>query len=69
MAPLSLSAEVLALLVCPVCRAAVAQEREALRCTGCGRVYPVTDGIPVMIAAGEPDSGAGLSAPGESRDR
>jgi uncharacterized protein YbaR (Trm112 family) len=40
----------LELLVCPACRADVKEEAAGLACVGCGRVYPVRDGIPVMLA-------------------
>jgi uncharacterized protein YbaR (Trm112 family) len=37
-------------LVCPVCRQPLALEVEAVRCNGCGRRYPIVDGIPVLLA-------------------
>jgi hypothetical protein len=39
----------LELLVCPACRADIREEAAGLACQGCGRVYPVRDGIPVML--------------------
>jgi uncharacterized protein len=40
-------------LVCPVpeCRKPfkVAEDESYLQCTGCGRIYPVRDGIPVLL--------------------
>jgi uncharacterized protein len=41
--------ELLDILACPSCRAAVAEEGDELACKGCGRRYPVRDGIPVML--------------------
>jgi len=45
--------KMLDILVCPVreCRKtlALAADESSLRCTGCGRVYPVRDGIPVLL--------------------
>ncbi|MGB6198823.1 MAG: Trm112 family protein [Candidatus Acidiferrales bacterium] len=43
--------ELLARLVCPVCRKSVQQmiDREALRCKTCRRIYPIRDGFPVML--------------------
>lgn len=41
----------LEILICPACHGAV-RETEAergLACLECGRVYPVRDGIPVML--------------------
>jgi uncharacterized protein YbaR (Trm112 family) len=44
--------QILDVLICPVpeCRKPLvpAADESSLRCTGCGRVYPVTDGIPVL---------------------
>ena len=37
-------------LVCPVCHAGLQLEAQAICCTGCGRRYPVVDGIPVLLA-------------------
>jgi hypothetical protein len=40
----------LAVLVCPVCHEKLETAAEGtLRCRGCGRRYPVEDGIPVML--------------------
>lgn len=38
-------------LVCPVDKADLTEDTEAerLECTGCGRRYPVQDGIPIML--------------------
>jgi uncharacterized protein YbaR (Trm112 family) len=49
-----LSQTLLEILVCPVCHQPVIagpnQSAHAwLHCTGCGRYYPVQDGIPVML--------------------
>ena len=41
--------ELLEILACPACKAAVRAEGERLACTSCGRRYPVRDGIPVML--------------------
>jgi uncharacterized protein len=38
------------LLACPACQDALAAEEGRMVCTGCGRAYPVVDGIPVLIA-------------------
>lgn len=50
----------LAWLVCPVCRAALdlwlevaapdGLAAEAVRCGGCGRRYPLVEGIPILLA-------------------
>lgn len=36
-------------VVCPVCYASLRFEEETVVCVGCGRSYPVVDGIPVLI--------------------
>jgi uncharacterized protein YbaR (Trm112 family) len=43
--------ELLARLVCPVCRTSLklVVDREALRCKTCRRIYPIRDGFPVML--------------------
>ena len=45
--------QILDVLVCPVpeCRKplTLAADESALQCTVCGRVYPVRDGIPILL--------------------
>jgi len=40
---------VLEQLACPACHGELRLEAERLSCGGCGRAYPVVDGIPVLI--------------------
>ena len=46
-----ISEQLLELLVCPVChdRLAVVPERDGLTCERCRLVFPIRDGIPVML--------------------
>jgi uncharacterized protein YbaR (Trm112 family) len=37
-------------LACPACLGNLRLEESRLLCIGCGRAYPVVDGIPVLIA-------------------
>jgi hypothetical protein len=39
----------LAILACPACHASVSETEGALVCGGCGRRYPIRDGIPIML--------------------
>jgi uncharacterized protein YbaR (Trm112 family) len=43
--------ELLEILVCPVCKQSVTltHQRDGLKCSSCGRIYPVIDDIPVML--------------------
>jgi len=41
--------EVLKLLVCPACQAKLALAEATVDCGGCGRRYPVVDGIPILL--------------------
>jgi uncharacterized protein YbaR (Trm112 family) len=41
--------EVLARLACPACHGELRLEGARLICSGCGRVYPIIDGIPALI--------------------
>jgi hypothetical protein len=45
-----LLASVLDQLACPACFAGLHLDGPQLRCDGCGRIYPIVDGIPVLIA-------------------
>jgi uncharacterized protein YbaR (Trm112 family) len=46
---------VLRLLACPVCHAGLAHhDEEAVQCTGCGRRYPIRDGLPVLLVSAAP---------------
>jgi uncharacterized protein len=48
---MALSKDLLEILVCPLCKAAleVKSDESGLKCTQCKRVYPVRDDIPVML--------------------
>jgi uncharacterized protein YbaR (Trm112 family) len=43
--------ELLAMLVCPVCKTPVqlTADKHGLRCSSCCVIYPIRDGFPVMI--------------------
>jgi len=43
--------ELLDILACPACKSEVTLDEAAQRivCSGCGRRYPIRDGIPVML--------------------
>jgi uncharacterized protein YbaR (Trm112 family) len=43
--------DLLAIMQCPACGGDLKEREEppALMCTGCGRAYPVEDGIPIML--------------------
>jgi hypothetical protein len=45
-----MTAEDLRWVVCPACRKALQLESDSVRCAGCGRRYPIVDGIPVLLA-------------------
>jgi uncharacterized protein len=41
-------------LACPVCLGSLEASLARLVCSSCGRVYPIVDGIPVLIAEDAP---------------
>ena len=49
--PQELRDGVLSLLTCPACGGALSQGEGCLICKGCRVAYPVTDGIPVLLAS------------------
>ncbi|MCR1782713.1 Trm112 family protein [Nocardioides carbamazepini] len=45
-----MSPELLAIIVCPACKGELTlTDVPELACGGCGLVYPVRDGIPVLL--------------------
>jgi uncharacterized protein YbaR (Trm112 family) len=46
----ALDSRVLEQLACPVCFGGLRLAADAIVCAGCGRAYPLIDGIPVLIA-------------------
>ena len=48
---MAVSQELLEILACPACKAAVELKPDgsALKCVECKRVYPIRDDIPVML--------------------
>jgi uncharacterized protein len=36
-------------LACPVCHGSLSFQETSVACSSCARVYPVVDGIPVLI--------------------
>ncbi len=41
--------ELLEILACPECKSEVELKEGRIVCKGCGRKYPIKDGIPVML--------------------
>jgi uncharacterized protein YbaR (Trm112 family) len=48
---MAISKDLLEIVVCPVDKAKLAMtpEEDGLKCVQCGRVYPIRDGIPVLL--------------------
>lgn len=46
-----LDPRLMSLIVCPACRADLRElpEDRGLECAGCGRTYPVREGIPILL--------------------
>ncbi|MCX7598046.1 MAG: Trm112 family protein [Armatimonadetes bacterium] len=44
-----LDRRLLEILACPACHADVRQEGDRIVCDGCGRRYPIRDGLPIML--------------------
>jgi len=51
-------ARLLEMLICPSCAGGIRElgQDRALECVACGRIYPIRDGIPVLLVeeAGPP---------------
>jgi uncharacterized protein len=53
-----ISQDLLEILACPKCHTKVELKGDKLRCPHCMVLYPIVDGIPVMlIEEGKPESG------------
>lgn len=62
-----LDKRLLEILACPACHAEVRQEGDRIVCGGCGRRYPIRDGLPIMlIDEAEPPQQAEEEAKAES---
>lgn len=50
-AAMPVSQELLDILVCPLDKQPVklTEQKDGLRCSACGRVYPIVEDIPVML--------------------
>ena len=48
---LKIDKELLSVLVCPECKGKLEQKGEGLACEACRLLFPVKDGIPVMLAS------------------
>ncbi len=48
---MAISKELLAILVCPVCKGPIhlVANGSGLKCDACKRIYPIRDDIPVML--------------------
>ena len=48
---LMLDRDLINILACPACKTPLAydEERDVLKCGNCHRVYPVRDGIPILL--------------------
>lgn len=48
---MSLDPELLDILACPKCKADIkmTKDEKGLKCVECHRVYPIKDGIPIML--------------------
>lgn len=44
-----LDSELLDILACPDCKSDVVYKENKIICRGCGRKYPVKNGIPIML--------------------
>jgi uncharacterized protein YbaR (Trm112 family) len=57
-----INSKLLEILICPACQEPLCEldQEPGLECSGCGRIYPVRNGIPVMLVeeASEPTRSA-----------
>jgi uncharacterized protein YbaR (Trm112 family) len=59
-----ISQELLEILACPKCHTKVELKGDKLRCPSCKVLYPIVDGIPIMlIEEGKPEEGTSGDSP------
>jgi hypothetical protein len=46
-----LNAKIASLLVCPKCRGELVRKEKGLACGSCGLIYPVNDGVAIMLTS------------------
>ena len=46
---MTLDPRLLEILCCPACQGDLEERADGLRCGACGLLYPIEDGIPVML--------------------
>lgn len=46
---MALDPRLLEIICCPDCRGDLEARAESLKCQSCGLVYPIEDGIPVLL--------------------
>lgn len=39
----------LKILACPLCKADLKLEKDKLKCSKCGKEYPIKEGIPILL--------------------
>jgi len=68
---MTLDRQLLEIIRCPACRGTLAERRaeedlDELTCTGCGAVYPIRNGVPVLLVDEARHPGAAAPSPGPS---
>jgi uncharacterized protein YbaR (Trm112 family) len=58
---MSIDPSLLEILACPACHGEINEVEAGLQCSDCGRLYPIRDGVPVMLV----DEATGPSTSGE----
>jgi len=47
--PAMIPKDLMEILVCPACRKSLEERPQSLKCNSCRRVYPIRDGIPILL--------------------
>lgn len=46
---MTLPAALSAIIICPKCHSSLVEAADELTCQGCGLIFPIRDGIPVLL--------------------